>query len=88
MVQEEVGQFGHGHHLLPQVSHWVVAHIQTGHLRQSGYQHGKVWKIRMQILVLITQILLFNWSELLFVGVFPLRQEAAAALSLNCHVFL
>lgn len=37
VVHEEMGQFGHGHHLLPQVSHRVVAQIKAGHLWQSGY---------------------------------------------------
>lgn len=58
VVQEEVGQFGHGHHLFPEVSHWVVAQIKTGHLWQSGHREGQVWKIRME-------------SDLMFAGVFP-----------------
>lgn len=36
MVQEEVGQLGHGHSFLPQVRHGVVAEIETSHLRQPG----------------------------------------------------
>lgn len=49
VVQEEVGQFSHGHHLLANVSHWVVAQIETGHLWQSGYREGEVRIIRMGI---------------------------------------
>lgn len=36
VVQEEVGELGHGHRLLPQVGHGIVAQIQAGHLWQSG----------------------------------------------------
>jgi hypothetical protein len=36
VVQEEVGELGHGHRLLPQVGHGVVAHVDTGHLREPG----------------------------------------------------
>lgn len=43
VIQEEMGQLAHGHNLLPEVSHWVVAQIQTGHFWQSGTLE---WEIR------------------------------------------
>lgn len=36
VVHEEVGQLAHGDHLLPEISHWVVAQIKTGHFWQPG----------------------------------------------------
>ena len=42
VVQEQVGQFGHGHYLFSQECHGVVAQIETNHFWQSEYSNGEV----------------------------------------------
>lgn len=56
VVQEEVREFGHGHRFFSQVSHGVVAQVQTGHLWQSGYRKGEVWKITSVLLLFLSDL--------------------------------
>lgn len=46
VVQEEVCQLCHGHCVLSQIRHGVIAKVQTSHLWQPGHRKEEMWRRR------------------------------------------